>query len=68
MNWETALEKDHGVEVRMCRDSNPNLVAIFDDGERITEPTAALQAEDVSWEATGYAKAKARYSDEIENE
>jgi len=68
MNWKTSLEKDHGVEVKVCKDSEPNLVAVFDDDKRVTEPVAAMQAEEVSWEAVGYTKAKAKYSDEIKHD
>jgi len=68
MNWRTIQEYDHGVEVRLTTESNPNLVAIFDEGKKVTEPTSAIQSEDVCWEAVGYSEAKARYSDEIDDD
>lgn len=68
MTWEPIQEYDHGIDVRISREHNPHIVAIFDDGERVTEPTAAIQSEDVCWEAVGYKEAKAEYCDDIDNE
>lgn len=62
MNWKTIEEYECDVYIKLCKDSKPNLVAIFDGDERVTEPVAALQAEDMSWRAIGYRDAKKKYS------
>lgn len=68
MTWQEHEEHGHGVTTKVKPNENPVLVAVFDEDERVTQPTAALQVEEQIWAAQGYADAKAKYCDDIDNE
>lgn len=63
MTWVTVKEFDLGVKVKKNTSNEVQVVAVFDEGKRVTKEVAPIQEEEVKWEASGYARAKEKYTE-----
>ena len=52
-----------GVEIKAHDEQMPVTVSVWDDGEMVHEPVAALQMDEIVWWAEGYVEAKTKYGD-----